>query len=730
MNISKNEDYLFALELIEASKFEKALEILNKLSVILINFPDIFTKIALINWKFAQYDKAVIYCDKAISLGSSNPETYKYKGNALRYLGKNEEALNCYDKALDMFPCDEDAYNNKGILLSDLGKNEEALFCYEKAIQLNSLYVDAYLNKGNALRCLGKNEEALNCYEKTIEIFPNDDIAYNNKGILLSDLGKNEEALNCYEKAIQLNSLYVDAYLNKGNALISLGKNEEALYCYDKLIEIYPNNDIAYNNKGILLSDLGKNEEALYCYDKAILLNSFNADAYLNKGNALRDLGKNEEALICFDKTIEIFPNDDIAYNNKGILLSNLGKNEEALYCYEKAIELQPSPLYYANLGLFLKRMNNIDESLVNLYKANKLINSENFIKEDFKLSDLNVEFIKESLKNIIELENISKEINKKLETLETETNSTDVKILRRKYNEIKEINVILDPEKNKDQQFEINLKVLGDLKNLQNQINLMTENSENFEKEIDNLDIILNLNVDKSFKKIVKENLDLNAQELIYLKEYYKGMSNTFSNIYSTSQIVISGQVKLEVSIMAENTFSYLATFVPFFGDKISETFISVDSFLKSDKMINYANDFLRQFKNYSDLDEKVGKLLSVIFKNKLYRQILLEINEKSIILNEKAKFEKLKKNFNELNNWVSKKLYSKLYKTSFEKRGNQDANTIIKYIVKKKGKINENFENICSQYLFDYFIMKKREKLELEKNFPKGPCSRCNIF
>jgi len=62
-----------------------------------------------------------------------------------------EQALAFYDKVISIKPDYAEAWSNRGNALSELKQNEQALTSYDKAISIKSDYVAAWSNRGNAL---------------------------------------------------------------------------------------------------------------------------------------------------------------------------------------------------------------------------------------------------------------------------------------------------------------------------------------------------------------------------------------------------------------------------------------------------------------------------------------------------------------------------------------------------------------------------------------------------
>jgi tetratricopeptide (TPR) repeat protein len=60
-------------------------------------------------------------------------DAWIYKGQALKELGKYQEALTTFKRALEIDPGRKEVWNDIGSILETIGKHEEARICYKKA---------------------------------------------------------------------------------------------------------------------------------------------------------------------------------------------------------------------------------------------------------------------------------------------------------------------------------------------------------------------------------------------------------------------------------------------------------------------------------------------------------------------------------------------------------------------------------------------------------------------
>lgn len=210
-----------------------------------------------------------------INLGKAE----RYYNQASIHFNKSnfEKALIYYNKALESKPDLLAAWNDKGLALVNLGIYNEALTCYNEALAINPNYVLCLINKANILLNINMNyEESIACYDKLLLMdskllkngitktnlsFPGiyADI-WNNRGLSLFNLDRFEESQASYLKALDLNSVHVTALKNK-----EIVDNEIKLL---KSIEC-PNCKINNYNTAIFCQECGKkiqtNEKTVIC---------------------------------------------------------------------------------------------------------------------------------------------------------------------------------------------------------------------------------------------------------------------------------------------------------------------------------------------------------------------------------------------------------------------------------------------------------------------------------
>jgi tetratricopeptide (TPR) repeat protein len=132
-------------------------------------------------------------------------------------------AIPLYDQAIAADPSRAEPYYKRANALKDVGRLQDALTSYDQAIERKPDYAYALCNRAFVQQSLGRLDEALSSYDQAIAIDPNDALAHNNRALLLQLLYRWDEALAGYDRAIQLNPGYADAHYNRSLTALFLG---------------------------------------------------------------------------------------------------------------------------------------------------------------------------------------------------------------------------------------------------------------------------------------------------------------------------------------------------------------------------------------------------------------------------------------------------------------------------------------------------------------------------
>jgi len=293
---------------------------------------------------------------RAAALLPDDPETHGNLGNALRDLGRLDEAVASYRRALELKPDFAAAHSNFANALCDLGRFQEAAASYRRALEIKPDYPEAHNNLGNALRGLGQNDAAAASCRRALLLMPDFASAHTNLGNALRGLGRLDEAALCYRRALKLRPQDADAHNNLGNALLDAGRFDDAQASYTQALRLKPDLAEAHLNLGNVLRSRAQFEDAVASYRRALGIKADYAAAHSNLGDALRDLGRLEESAVSCRRALHIEADNAGAHNSLGNALLDLGRLDEAQACYRRALALRPGlAAAHLNLAIVLR---------------------------------------------------------------------------------------------------------------------------------------------------------------------------------------------------------------------------------------------------------------------------------------------------------------------------------------------------------------------------------------
>ncbi|MEO0232816.1 MAG: tetratricopeptide repeat protein [candidate division WOR-3 bacterium] len=226
---------------------------------------------ARIYYKLSQYDKALNYIKKAISINPNVPEYLSYKIFLMIIKKERKEVFYEIKNALKRYSDDPGINYLAGFFFSQTKDKKKAINFYKKSLKYDSLNSNKWFELGMIYESLNMVENAEKCFEKVIKIDSLNASAYNYWGYMLAERGiKLELAMKLIEKALQIepnNGYYLDSM---GWVYYKMGEYEKAKdYLYNAL-QVLDSDPVIFEHYGDVLMKLGDVNRAKEFYKKAL----------------------------------------------------------------------------------------------------------------------------------------------------------------------------------------------------------------------------------------------------------------------------------------------------------------------------------------------------------------------------------------------------------------------------------------------------------------------------
>ena len=212
--------YQSGFKSIEQGNYAAAIYYLDSAIVLNPQADTAYSLIAHPYYELGQYEKAISYCNKALSMNEKNPFAWYVKGLASAMINVYSDSLFTVIKkhkkdsswlANNIF--NRYYFTDQGVGVFDNGKAIEYL---SRSIALDSSYVWAYVHRAHFYYWLNQYELAEKDYTKCIELEPENPWHYLNRGNLYKRFGPPGFARDDYTRVIGLDSTISEAYYNRG----------------------------------------------------------------------------------------------------------------------------------------------------------------------------------------------------------------------------------------------------------------------------------------------------------------------------------------------------------------------------------------------------------------------------------------------------------------------------------------------------------------------------------
>jgi len=270
-------------------KFEKALDIVNKINFHYANHPlsHIITGLVhgfniVYNFDANKANKELFVeeFEKAISMEPSEKQLSRYYqlySYILNETDGTEEALVEIEKAIELSPDHFDIYATKIhlYLTNDNMRGEIMALIDEMMKKFPQERKSLYKLKSFTYYTMGKDVEAIKTLDEALDLYPDSPGLLNNRSVSLSNIGRYDEAFKTIEKAIELDPLDANLYDTYGEVLMNSENYKGAIEKFTQALEANPRGWFAFHTFLKLAQSykhLGMREEAATCYAKAKLL--------------------------------------------------------------------------------------------------------------------------------------------------------------------------------------------------------------------------------------------------------------------------------------------------------------------------------------------------------------------------------------------------------------------------------------------------------------------------
>lgn len=188
-----------------------------------------------------QYEQAIEAFDVAAKAGYNPADAALGKVEALRNLGRAEEAKEILDAQPSSAQQSAEYHYQYGATLAALGEDvREVTNHYEDAIQLDGEHIGALFGLALENDRQGNDEAARNYLERSVQHFPPHVGSLLNLGLLYEDTQEYEKAAQCYERILKVYPDHPQArmYLKDAEASFDMVVDEHAERRHDRINQV------------------------------------------------------------------------------------------------------------------------------------------------------------------------------------------------------------------------------------------------------------------------------------------------------------------------------------------------------------------------------------------------------------------------------------------------------------------------------------------------------------
>ena len=288
--------------------------------------------------------EAARLCQRIRQDAPNNLTALLLSGTMELQLGRYEAADELFRLAQAVTPHSADAATGRSNALRAMGKREQALSVLDAMLQHRPDHAIGWSNRGNLLLEARQSADAIQSYGRAIAIKPDYVDAWHNRGVAQLVCGDNLAAEADFTRVLELNSDHTQALVNRGTARArqSLNRAEDAIADFQKALALDGANPDAWHRLGQIHFALGQPKDAFASWSSGLARHPDHAPMLHDRASLLNTLGRYAEAAADFERLLARHPNDEAAWQGRGIALARLDQNEQAIHCFSQALRFKP----------------------------------------------------------------------------------------------------------------------------------------------------------------------------------------------------------------------------------------------------------------------------------------------------------------------------------------------------------------------------------------------------
>ncbi|MFC1498775.1 tetratricopeptide repeat protein [Verrucomicrobiota bacterium] len=334
-------------------------------------------------------DDTIKLLEKACENNPDNVLAHEYLAGAYNITSQHDKALRKYRKAAKLAPEKYSLYLNQGKILLSQKKNRDALRILSKGLKSsnNSAALLPFCYKTGAdLLKKKKKEEAQSWLDLVISHDQTGSMRFRQHiSLLYESLGYEKEAIQYLSLATEAEKPEASAFNALAGIYLKKDMIEKAKEILKTAGDKFPDDLSILFTRGQLYNYEKEFDKAIIVFQKAEKVAEKNPETrlspffYLEHGGAYERIGQHEKAEVIFKKCIELYPNCHPVLNYLAYMWAEQEvKLEQGLKHITKALEYEPeNGAYIDTLGWIYYKQKKYEDALVQIQKANKLINHD-----------------------------------------------------------------------------------------------------------------------------------------------------------------------------------------------------------------------------------------------------------------------------------------------------------------------------------------------------------------